>query len=64
MNCLILGGNGFIGSNLVDRLIADSHSVCVFDKYITRAGKQLGWQPETSLGDGIRRAWDFVRGLK
>jgi UDP-glucose 4-epimerase len=33
MNMLILGGNGFIGSHLVDRLLSDGHDVRVFDKY-------------------------------
>ena len=33
MNMLILGGNGFIGSHLVDRLLAEDHRVRVFDKY-------------------------------
>jgi UDP-glucose 4-epimerase len=33
MNMLILGGNGFIGSHLVDRLLAEDHNVRVFDKY-------------------------------
>jgi UDP-glucose 4-epimerase len=32
---LIVGGNGFLGSQLVDRLAADGHSVTVFDRYST-----------------------------
>jgi UDP-glucose 4-epimerase len=33
MNCLILGGNGFIGSHLLDKLLYEGHSVRIFDKY-------------------------------
>lgn len=33
MNVLILGGNGFIGSHLVDKHIMEGHKVRVFDKY-------------------------------
>ncbi len=32
MKVLVLGGNGFIGSHIVDRLLAHGHSVRVFDR--------------------------------
>jgi UDP-glucose 4-epimerase len=31
MNILLIGGNGFIGSHIVDKLIAEGHKVRVFD---------------------------------
>ena len=34
MKCLITGGAGFIGSNLVDRLIDDGHEVIVIKHFI------------------------------
>lgn len=33
MNVLVLGGNGFIGSHLLDELLAVGHSVRVFDRF-------------------------------
>jgi len=35
MKVLVTGGAGYIGSNLVDRLIADGHDVSVVDNLST-----------------------------
>lgn len=36
MKSLVIGGNGFIGTNLVDALIREGHTVRVFDRYPSR----------------------------
>jgi UDP-glucose 4-epimerase len=41
MRLLVTGGAGFIGSHLVDRLVADEHEVCVLDNFSTGKTKNL-----------------------
>ena len=47
MNILVTGGAGFIGSHLVDRLIADGHSVAIVDVLAT--GKRTHVNPGAAL---------------
>ena len=35
MKVLVTGGVGFIGSNLIRRLLKDGHAVCSVDNYST-----------------------------
>ena len=35
MKCVVTGGAGFIGSNLVDRLISEGHEVLILDNLST-----------------------------
>ncbi len=41
MNILVLGGDGFIGSHLVDRVFAPGHNVTVFDRFQDNVSKNL-----------------------
>ena len=47
MRCIVTGGAGFIGSNLVDRLIDDGHEVIVFDNLST--GQQKNINPKAKF---------------
>ena len=63
MKVLVTGGGGFIGSHLVERLLADGHSVRVLDNFATGRRENLRrLRPEIELVDGDIRDYDGVLG--
>tara|TARA_Y100000592_G_scaffold33207_1_gene52741 strand:- start:123 stop:1028 length:906 start_codon:yes stop_codon:yes gene_type:complete len=47
MKCIVTGGAGFIGSNLVDKLISDGHDVIIIDNLST--GKEKNINPKAKF---------------
>lgn len=57
--CLVTGGAGFIGSNLVDALIGEGHEVLIIDNLST--GKRENINPKAKFLEADLREFDKVR---
>ncbi len=51
MRCLVTGGAGFIGSNLVDKLVEDGHEVIIFDNLSSGNSENLNKEAKFFLID-------------
>ena len=61
MNCLVTGGAGFIGSNLVKTLLDQGHAVRVLDNFSTGKRENLGpFQERIDLIEGDIRSYHIV----
>ena len=47
-NVLVTGGLGFIGSHLVDKLIANGHNVTIIDNLSTATASEDNWNKKAS----------------
>ena len=63
MKALVTGGAGFIGSTLVDQLIADRHTVTVIDNESADSNEQFYWNPQAHNYKYDVRDYTMVRRL-
>jgi len=60
MKLSITGGCGFLGSNMASDAITRGDELIVFVSDLTRAIKQLGWQPVVASLEGDTRMFEWV----
>ncbi len=53
---LVVGGNGFLGSHVVDELVARGHSVSVFDRFSAGVVRYAAKGVSRIVGDVLNRA--------
>jgi UDP-glucose 4-epimerase len=53
---LVIGGNGFIGSHVVDELAARGHEVAVFDRFSANGTRYAATSVRRIVGDVLNRA--------
>lgn len=63
MKAIVTGGAGFIGSNLVDRLIAEGHTVTVIDNESADSNEQFYWNEHARNYKYDVRDYTMVRKL-
>ena len=61
--CLVIGGDGFLGSHVVDLLAAVGHDVTVFDKFATPDTTYTSTAPKRIAGDFLKAA-DLRKALR
>ena len=64
MKCIVTGGAGFIGSNLVDKLIDDGHEVQIFDDLSTGFKENINSKARSSNIDvGLEQSVPYMVNL-
>src|SRR3954469_23155750 len=59
MKVLVTGGGGFIGSHVVDRLLAEGHDVRALDNFTTGRRENLdGVLDDIELGEGDSQSYE------